>query len=92
MVADPAQAAFDIRLREVGPGTRMRTHVEMYSDAFKLAWAQADRTATMTELAQAHFLLRRLYPDLEGPRLEAIMARLTAEWEAGTWTGVRRRG
>ncbi len=92
MAADPAQAAFDVRLREVGPGRRMRTHVDMYADAFRLVWSQADRAATMTELERAHFLLRRLYPDLEGPRLEAIMARLTAEWGAGTWTGVQRPG
>ena len=44
----------------------------------------------MTELERARFLLRRLYPDLEGPRLEAIMATLEAEWAAGTWTGFRR--
>ena len=44
----------------------------------------------MTALERACFLLRRLYPDLEGPRLESIMARLGAEWEAGTWTGFQR--
>ncbi len=46
----------------------------------------------MTELERARFLLRRLYPDLEGPRLESIMERLAAEWAAGTWTGFRRPG
>ena len=44
----------------------------------------------MTELERARFLLRRLYPDFEGLRLESIMARLEADWEAGTWTGFRR--
>ncbi len=44
----------------------------------------------MTELERARFLLRRLYPDLEGPTLESIMARLEADWHAGTWTGFRR--
>ena len=38
----------------------------------------------------ARFLLRRLYPDLEGARLDAIMTRLEAEWHAGTWTGFVR--
>lgn len=62
----------------------------MYRDAFQLVWAQADRAGEMTEIERARFLLRRLYPDLEGPRLEAIMAALEAEWAAGTWTGFRR--
>ena len=34
----------------------------------------------MTELERARFLLRRLYPDLEDARLDAIMTRLEAEW------------
>lgn len=32
----------------------------------------------------------RLYPELEGPRLESIIDRLEREWRAGTWTGFRR--
>jgi len=44
----------------------------------------------MTELECARFLLRRLYPDLEGPRLDVIMGTLEAGWLAGTWTGFRR--
>jgi hypothetical protein len=45
----------------------------------------------MTELERARFLLRRLYPDLEGQRLDAIMARLESGWADGTWRGFRRR-
>lgn len=68
----------------------MRMHVEMYRLAFDMVWAQADRAGPMTELERSRFLLRRLYPDFEGPRLESIMARLASAWEAGTWTGFRR--
>jgi hypothetical protein len=68
----------------------MRLHVEMYRLAFAQVWAAADRAGPMTELERARFLLRRLYPVLEGPRLEAIISHLSAEWEAGTWTGFRR--
>ena len=46
----------------------------------------------MTELERARVLLRRLYPDLEGPRLDSIMERLAAEGAAGTWMGFRRPG
>ncbi len=70
----------------------MRVHAAMHEQAFAFVWAAADRAGPMTELERARFLLRRLYPDLEGPRLEAIMARLEAGWAAGTWTGFRRRG
>lgn len=80
----------DERVRATPPAVRMRLHVEMYRLAFAQVWAQADRAGPMTELERARFLLRRLYPDLEGPRLESIMARLGAEWAAGTWTGFRR--
>ncbi len=90
MAVDQAQARFDERLRRVGAAERMRVHDQMYRQAFVLVWAQADRAGPMSELERARFLLRRLYPDLEGPRLESIMARLGSEWEAGTWTGFRR--
>jgi hypothetical protein len=88
---DQVQAAFDARLRAAGPERRMRLHTQMYQDALRLVWAQADRAAPMSELQTARFLLRRLYPDLEGERLESLMTRLSAEFEAGTWTGFRRR-
>lgn len=89
MALDLAQARLDERVREAGPDGRMRLHDVMYRQAFALAWAQADRAGAMTELERARFLLRRLYPDLEGPRLDAIMDRLEREWRAGTWTGFR---
>lgn len=89
---DEMQAEMDARMRALGPDGRMRLHGRMYRQAFELVWAQADRAGEMTELERARFLLRRLYPDLEGPRLESIMERLAAEWAAGTWTGFRRRG
>ncbi|MGK2851961.1 MAG: hypothetical protein ACSLFN_13745 [Candidatus Limnocylindrales bacterium] len=91
MAVDLAQAQLDERVRMAGPKGRMRLHGVMYRQAFDLVWAQADRAGEMTELELARFLLRRLYPDLEGPRLESIMTRLAAEWAAGTWTGFRRR-
>ena len=90
MVVDRVQRQIDERVRSTAPPERMRLHVEMYRLAFAQVWAAADRAGPMTELERARFLLRRLYPDLEGPRLEAIMSRLGAEWEAGTWTGFRR--
>ena len=90
MVADLAQRQMDELVRSTPPAVRMRKHVEMYRLAFEMVWAQADRAGPMTDLELARFLLRRLYPDLEGPRLESIMARLAAQWEAGTWTGFQR--
>ena len=90
MPVDQAQARFDERLRAVGPGERMRVHGAMHRQAFALVWAAADRARPMTELERARFLLRRLYPDLEGPRLDSLMARLETEWVAGTWRGFRR--
>lgn len=90
MAVDQAQFHFDLRLRAAGPDGRMRLHEELYRQAFDLVWAQADRAEPMTELERARFLLRRLYPDLEGSRLDAIMVRLEGEWQVGTWTGFRR--
>jgi len=90
VAVDQAQDRLDERLREAGPDARMRLHDSMYREAFALVWAQADRAGAMTELECARFLLRRLYPDLEGPRLDVIMGTLEAGWLAGTWTGFRR--
>lgn len=92
MPLDQAQRRFDERLRAVGQAERMRVHAAMYRQAFEFVWAAADRAGPMTELERARFLLRRLYPDLEGPRLESIMARLEAAWADGTWRGFRRPG
>ena len=91
MAIDSAQAALDQRLIEVGVAGRRIANDRLRSHGFARVWAQADRAGEMTELERARFLLRRLYPDLEGSRLESIMTRLAAEWDAGTWTGFRRR-
>lgn len=92
MPLDQAQRRFDERLRAVGSAERMRVHATMHRQAFEFVWAAADRAGPMTELERARFLLRRLYPDFEGPRLEAIMTRLESEWTAGTWRGFSRWG
>lgn len=90
MPIDQAQLQLDERVRAATPEDRMRLHSELAWQARVLAWDAADRSAPMTELDRARFLLRRLYPDLRGQRLEAIMDRLEADWRAGTWTGFRR--
>jgi hypothetical protein len=90
VITDEVQRAFDVRLKEAGPDARMRLHERLYRTAFATVFAQADRAGDMSEVERARFLLRRLYPDLEGPRLDGIIERLEAEWVAGTWTGVRR--
>jgi len=88
--ADLVQRQLDERVRFAGPVGRARLQATLRDDALRIVWAAADGAGPMTELERARFLLRRLYPDLEGPRLESLMARLEAEWEAGTWTGFRR--
>lgn len=90
MSIDSAQAALDQRLIEVGLDGRRRVHDRLRSNGIARVWAQADRAGPMTEVERARFLLRRLYPDLEGPRLDGIIERLDREWRAGTWTGFRR--
>ena len=90
MATDAAQAALDVNLRRAGASGRTLLHDRLYRESFALVWAQADRAGEMTEIERARFLLRRLYPDLEGPRLEAIMTELSAAWDAGTWQGFRR--
>lgn len=84
------QVILDRRLIESGLDGRRAASERLKAKGFARVWAQADRAEPMTELERARFLLRRLYPDLEGPRLDAIMARLEGEWQAGTWTGFRR--
>ena len=90
MTADLIQRQLDERVRAASPSDRMGLHVAMYQLAFAHVWAAADRAGPMTPLDEARFVLRRLYPDLEGTRLEAIMAELAARFEDGSWTGFRR--
>jgi hypothetical protein len=90
MPTDSAQVILDRRLDEVGPAGRRLAHIRLRDIGRARVWAQADRAGEMTEVERARFLLRRLYPDLEGPRLEAIMAELSAAFDAGTWQGFRR--
>lgn len=90
MAIDSAQRLLDQRLAEVGMVGRRAVHVRLRANGIARVWAQVDRAGPMSELETARFVLRRLYPDLEGPRLDSIMARLTDEYEAGTWTGFVR--
>lgn len=90
MATDSDQALLDRRLVEAGLEGRRAAHDRLRAKGFARVWAQADRAGPMTELELTRFLLRRLYPDLEGERLDAIMGRLEIEWQAGTWTGLTR--
>lgn len=90
MVIGSDQILLDRRLVEAGLEGRRAAHDRLRAKGFARVWAQADRAGPMTELELASFLLRRLYPDLEGPRLDAIVTRLETEWLAGTWTGFVR--
>ncbi|MBA2314865.1 MAG: hypothetical protein H0V87_05710 [Chloroflexi bacterium] len=90
MPVDLAQRQLDERVRAASPADRALLHARLRGDAIRIVWAAADLAGPMSETERARFLLRRLYPDLEGPRLESIMGRLEAEWLAGTWTGFRR--
>lgn len=90
MAIDSDQAVLDRRLVEAGLGGRRMAHERLRAKGFARVWAQAERAGPMSELELARFLLGRLYPDLEGERLDAIMAKLEAEWEGGTWTGFSR--
>jgi hypothetical protein len=87
---DSAQALLDRRLIEAGLSGRRAVHVTLRANGLARVWAAADRAGPMTELERARFLLRRLYPDLDGPRLDAIMSELERAWVAGSWTGFRR--
>lgn len=90
MAIDSPQRTLDQRLTEVGLSGRRALHVRLRANGIARVWAQANRAAPMSELEAARFVLGRLYPDLEGERLESIMVRLTAEFEAGTWSGFTR--
>lgn len=90
MSLDRLQSQLDERVRSSSAEERMRLHARMAVDARRLVWAQADLAGPMSEIERARFLLRRLYPDLEGPRLETVMRRLEAAWAEGCWRGFRR--
>jgi hypothetical protein len=90
VVIDRGQQALDARLRSASLEQRRVLHARLRAHGIARVWAQVDRAEPMTELETARFVLRRLYPDLDGPRLESIMDRLAAEFAAGTWSGLQR--
>ena len=90
VATDSAQAVLDRRLIEVGLAGRRAVHVALRRNGFARVWAAVDRAGPMTPLEEARFVLRRLYPDLEGPRLEVIMSELGVRFVDGTWSGFRR--
>jgi hypothetical protein len=87
---DSPQGLLDARLVTATLAERRELHVRLRRNGVARVWAQVDRAGPMTELETARFVLRRLYPDLEGPRLESVMRRLADEDAAGTWTGLAR--
>lgn len=90
MTVDLLQDQIDERVRGTPLEDRLRLHAWLAREAHLLVWAQADRAGSMTPLELTRFLLRRLYPDLEGPRLDAIMARFAELDASGGWSGPRR--
>lgn len=90
MTVDLLQAQLDERVRDTPLEDRLRLHARLARQAHLLVWAQADRAGPMTPLELTRFLLRRLYPDLEGPRLDAIMARFAELEASGRWSGPQR--
>ncbi len=90
MAVDRAQLLFDERVRQTSVDERRRIHDAMRRDAFRLAWAQADRAGPMTPLELTRFLLERLYPDLRGERLDRIMERFAGLEREGRWSGPAR--
>lgn len=87
MAVDQAQRLFDDRIRASSLEQRRTAHAEMRGNAFLRVWAQADRAGPMEPLALTRFLLERLYPELQGPRLEAIMAEFARLEAEGGWAG-----
>lgn len=87
MAVDAGQRLIDERVRATPPSERLRLHHEMYRLAFRQVWAQADRAGPMEPLALTRFLLERLYPELRGARLDAIMVQFAQLQAEGRWSG-----
>jgi hypothetical protein len=83
-------AILEARIRAKTPDERRVINERMRREAYVLVWAQADRAGVSEPLALTRFLLERLYPDLGGSRLEAIIARFAELHGAGRWAGPRR--
>jgi len=53
-------------------------------------WRLVDEANITDPVAQAEFLLRRLYPEESGAWFAAVLGQLSAAREAGTWSGFER--
>ncbi|MEX1173232.1 MAG: hypothetical protein WEG56_11555, partial [Chloroflexota bacterium] len=75
MAIDSPQRLLDARLANATLAERRAVHIRLRDNGIARVWAEVNRAGPMSELDTARFVLRRLYPDLEGPRLESIMRR-----------------
>lgn len=91
MRPDPGRRLLEERLLLLSPQERRRIALGLRRRAFARVWAAAERAGPLSELERARFILRRLYPELEGPRLEAVIADLAARERAGRWHGFSRQ-
>ena len=90
MPPDPGRTAQDAVLASMTSLERTARMAQLRRNGLWAVWQQADAAGVTEPLAQAEFLLRRLYPEESEAWFAVVLDQLRAAHAAGEWTGFRR--
>jgi len=90
MRPDPGRGLQEQIIATMGEQARGEARQRLSDRARQLAWMQADAAGQTSELEQAEFLLRRLYPGMSEPALRQVLDQLDAAKARGEWRGFVR--
>jgi hypothetical protein len=87
---DPGQALLDEAITRLTVEQRVAWAEERRRLGVQLVWQQLDRAGLTHPIAQADFLLRRLYPEMPEQWFAEVLRQLRAKHDAGEWHGFER--
>jgi hypothetical protein len=90
MPADPGREMLDRRIAAASVAERVAWAAERRRLGLLTTWQQLDEAGIVDPVAQADFLLRRLYPEMPEQWFAEVLRQLHAKHEAGEWHGFER--
>jgi hypothetical protein len=91
MRPDPGQTLLDERIAASSVEERVAWVEARRALGYRLVWQQVDAAGISDPVAQAAFLLQRLYPEMPAVWVDNVITRLREMRAAGRWHGLERR-
>jgi hypothetical protein len=90
MRPDPGQALLDERIAASTVEERVAWVAAKRALGYQLVWQQIDAAGITDPVAQAAFMLQRLYPDMPEVWVHNVIGHLRQRQVAGQWRGPER--